>query len=145
MLSYIKIKTIVFVSSRRGAFNEYRQFIILQRIDKISLTYHRILSASLFHQNIPLIVCALLHVQYIYMCTRFVGIKGMLLVFETVTRLDRASFWVSVHPSTTEAYKGHCVLCKDVLSFVYQTFDFQVLCFGFCFLCPVLLNGAMET
>ena len=24
----------------------------------------------------------------------------------------------------TEAYKGHCVLCKDVLSFVSQTFDF---------------------
>ena len=45
----------------------------------------------------------------------------------------------------TEAYKGHCVLCKDVLSFVFQTFDFQVLCFGFCVLCPVLLNGAMET
>ena len=44
----------------------------------------------------------------------------------------------------TEAYKGHCVLCKDVLSFVFQTFDFQVLCFGFCVLCPVLL-GAMET
>ena len=38
----------------------------------------------------------------------------------------------------TEAYKGHCVLCKDVLSFVFQTFDFQVLAF-------VLLNGAMET
>ena len=46
---------------------------------------------------------------------------------------------------TTEAYKGHCVLCKDVLSFVFQTFDFQVLCFGFCVLCPVLLNGAMAT
>ena len=45
----------------------------------------------------------------------------------------------------TEAYKGHCVLCKDVLSFVFQPFDFQVLCFGFCFLCPVLLNGAMDT
>ena len=40
---------------------------------------------------------------------------------------------------STEAYKGHCVLCKDVLSFVFQTFDFQVLCFGFCVLCPVLL------
>ena len=39
----------------------------------------------------------------------------------------------------------NCVLCKDVLSFVFQTFDFQVLCFGFCVLCPVLLNGAMET
>ena len=39
----------------------------------------------------------------------------------------------------TEAYKGHCVLCKDVLSFVFPTFDFQVLCFGFCDLCPVLL------
>ena len=38
---------------------------------------------------------------------------------------------------------GHCVLCKDVLSFVFQTFDFQVLCFGFCVLCPVLLNGAV--
>ena len=38
-----------------------------------------------------------------------------------------------------------CVLCKDVLSFVFQTFDFQVLCFGFCVLCPVLLNGATET
>ena len=46
----------------------------------------------------------------------------------------------------TEAYKGHCVLCKDVLSFVFQTFDFQVLCFGFCALCLVLLiNGTMET
>ena len=45
----------------------------------------------------------------------------------------------------TEAYKGHCVLCKDVLSFVFQTFDFHVLCFGFCVLCPVLLNGAMGT
>ena len=30
---------------------------------------------------------------------------------------------------------GHCVLCKDVLSFVFQTFDFQVLCFVFCVLC----------
>ena len=39
----------------------------------------------------------------------------------------------------TEAYKGHCVLCKDVLSFVFQTFDFHVLCFGFCVLCPVVL------
>ena len=39
---------------------------------------------------------------------------------------------------------GHCVLCKDVLSFVFQTFDFQVLCFGSCVLCPALLNGAME-
>ena len=37
----------------------------------------------------------------------------------------------------TEAYKGHCVLCKDVLSFVFQTLYFQVLCFGFCVLCPV--------
>ena len=46
---------------------------------------------------------------------------------------------------STEAYKGHCVLCMDVLSFVFQTFDFQVLCFGFCVLCPVLLNGTMET
>ena len=46
---------------------------------------------------------------------------------------------------STEAYKGHCVLCKDVLSFVFQTFDFQFLCFGFGVLCPVLLNGAMET
>ena len=45
----------------------------------------------------------------------------------------------------TEAYKGHCVLCKNVLSFVFQIYDFQVLCFGFCVLCPVLLNGAMET
>ena len=34
----------------------------------------------------------------------------------------------------TEAYKGHCVLCKDVLSFVFQTFEFQVLCFVFCVL-----------
>ena len=43
--------------------------------------------------------------------------------------------------------KGHCVLCKDVLSFVFQTFDFQFLCFGFkiCVLCPVLLNGAIGT
>ena len=35
---------------------------------------------------------------------------------------------------------GHCVLCNDVLSFVFQTFDFQVLlfwllCFVFCVLC----------
>ena len=45
----------------------------------------------------------------------------------------------------TEAYKGLCVLYKDVFSFVFQTFDFQVLCFGFCVLCPVLLNCAMET
>ena len=30
---------------------------------------------------------------------------------------------------------GHCVLCKGILSFVFQTFDFQVLCFGFCVLC----------
>ena len=30
---------------------------------------------------------------------------------------------------STEAYNGHCVLCKDVLSFMFQTFDFQVLCF----------------
>ena len=37
-------------------------------------------------------------------------------------------------PFSTEAYKGHCVLCKDVLSFVFQTFDFQILCFGLCFL-----------
>ena len=44
--------------------------------------------------------------------------------------------------SATEAYKGHCVLCKDVLSFVFQTFDFCVLAFVFC---PVSLNGAMET
>ena len=28
---------------------------------------------------------------------------------------------------------------------MFQIFDFQVLCFGFCVLCPVLLNGAMET
>ena len=40
---------------------------------------------------------------------------------------------------------GHCVLCKGVLSFVFQSFDFQVLCFGFCVLCPVLLKSAMET
>ena len=50
-----------------------------------------------------------------------------------------------IYDKCTEAYKGHCVLCKDVLSFVFQTFDFHVLCFGFCVLCPVLLNGAMET
>ena len=36
-------------------------------------------------------------------------------------------------------------MCTDVLSFVFQTFDFQVLCFGFFVLCPMLLNGAMET
>ena len=41
---------------------------------------------------------------------------------------------------STEAYKGHFVLCKDVLSFVFQYYDFQVLCFGFCVLCPVLFN-----
>ena len=34
---------------------------------------------------------------------------------------------------------GHCVLFKDVLSFVFQTFDFPVLCFCFCVLCHVLL------
>ena len=27
---------------------------------------------------------------------------------------------------------------------VFQTFDIRVLCSGFCVLCPVLLNGAME-
>ena len=32
---------------------------------------------------------------------------------------------------------GHCALCKDVLSFVFQTFDFQVLCFVFLLLCFV--------
>ena len=36
-------------------------------------------------------------------------------------------------------FRGHSVLCKDVLSFVSQTFDVQVLCFGFCVLCPVFL------
>ena len=41
--------------------------------------------------------------------------------------------------TSTEAYKGHCVLCKSVLSFVFQTFDFQVLCFCFGVLCLVLL------
>ena len=30
-----------------------------------------------------------------------------------------------------------CVLCKDVLSFVFPTFDFQVLCFVFLLLCFV--------
>ena len=49
------------------------------------------------------------------------------------------------YQNSTEAYKGHCVLCKDVLSFVFQIYDFQVLCFGFCVLCPVLLKGAMPT
>ena len=39
----------------------------------------------------------------------------------------------------TEAYKRHCVLCKDVLCFVFQTFDFQVLFFGVCVLRPVFL------
>ena len=57
---------------------------------------------------------------------------AMLLYFEITAKI-------------TEAYKGHCVLCKDVFSFVFQTYDIQVLCFGFCVLCPVLLNGAMET
>ena len=33
---------------------------------------------------------------------------------------------------------GHCVLYKDVLSFVFQTLNFQVLCFGFFVLCPVV-------
>ena len=57
-----------------------------------------------------------------------------------------AKLYRSVRLNThTEAYKGHCVLCKDVLSFVFRTFDFSVLCFGFCVLCPVLLNGAMMT
>ena len=35
----------------------------------------------------------------------------------------------------TDAYKGHCVLCKDVLSFVFQTFSsfvFWLLCFVSC-------------
>ena len=45
----------------------------------------------------------------------------------------------------TDAFKGHCVLCKDVLSYVFQTFDFQVLGLGVCVLCLVLLNAAMET
>ena len=30
----------------------------------------------------------------------------------------------------------HYVLYKDVLSFLFQTFEFSVLCFGFCVLCP---------
>ena len=46
---------------------------------------------------------------------------------------------MDIFGGSTEAYKGHCVLCKDVLSFVFQTFDFQVLFFGFCVLCPVVL------
>ena len=41
------------------------------------------------------------------------------------------AFSFSLSPS------GHCVLCKDVLSFVFPTFDFHVLCFGFCVLCFV--------
>ena len=48
--------------------------------------------------------------------------------------------WHKHMEQCTEAYKGHCVLCKDVLSFVFHTFDFQVLWFGFCVLCPVLLE-----
>ena len=44
-----------------------------------------------------------------------------------------------------DAFKGLCVLCKDVLSYVFQTFDFQVLGLGVCALCLVLLNAAMET
>ena len=36
---------------------------------------------------------------------------------------------------TELTYCPHCVLYKDVLSFVFQTFEFQVLCFGFCVLC----------
>ena len=48
-------------------------------------------------------------------------------------------YFLNINHHFTEAYKGHCVLCKDVLSFVSQTFEFQVSCFGFCVLCPVLL------
>ena len=36
---------------------------------------------------------------------------------------------------STEAYKGHCVLRKAVLSFVFQTFRFCVLAFVFCVMC----------
>ena len=45
-----------------------------------------------------------------------------------------------------EAYKGSFVLCKDVLSFVFHTFDFQVLCFGFCVLAFVscVVGGTCE-
>ena len=73
------------------------------------------------------------------------SMKGIPYVFDNllITRPPN-ELWYPMH-IYTEAYKGHCVLCKDVLCFVFQTFDFQVLCFGFCVLCPVLLNGAMET
>ena len=43
-----------------------------------------------------------------------------------------------IYAKSTEAYKGYCVLCKDVLSFVFPLSDVQVLFFGFCVLCPVL-------
>ena len=63
----------------------------------------------------------------------------------TIFQFSGHHFYSIKDQNSTEAYKGHCVLCKDVLSFVFQTFDFQFLCFGFCVFCPVLLNGAMET
>ena len=37
------------------------------------------------------------------------------------------------------------MFCVRMFCFVFQTLDFQVLCFGLCVFCPVLLNGAMET
>ena len=41
--------------------------------------------------------------------------------------------------SDNKAYKGHCVLSKNVLSFVFQIFDFQVLCFWLlCFVSCVV-------
>ena len=61
-----------------------------------------------------------------------------------VSILVRLSYFY-ILPFFSLSSLGHCVLCKDVLSLVFQTFDFQVLCFGFCVLCPVLLNGAIET
>ena len=51
--------------------------------------------------------------------------------------------YVQVYLELYGSFEG--TLCKDVLKFVFQTFDFQFLCFGFCVLYPVLLKGAMET
>ena len=68
-----------------------------------------------------------------------------LLFKKSTTFWDNPRICFRTQSMKAEAYKGHCVLCKDVLSFVFQTFYFQVLCFGFRVVCPVLLNDAMET
>ena len=65
----------------------------------------------------------------------------------TVFRFSYSSHFLTVFDSSkprffnklifTEAYKGHCVLCKDVflLCFKRLTFEFCVLAFVFCVLC----------